>query len=80
MTDKFTVRVVVLALAIAVLGGLAALAYLSFTGTVIPDQLDRLVTFLAGAMTSVLVRTSHDEPVSVTGPEGGPVETVDAGD
>ena len=77
MTDRFTIRVVVFALAFAVLGGLAALAYLSFTGTMIPDQLDRLVTFLAGALTSVLATTRSTgedaQPVTVQNQPSDPI-------
>lgn len=57
MTDRFTVRVVVCVLGIGVIGGLAALAFLASTQTPIPDQLDRLITFLAGGLASVLATT-----------------------
>lgn len=79
--DKFNVRVVVVALAIGVLGGLAALSYLAMTQTAIPDQLDRLITFLAGSLATVLVttRTHNDEPqqVVVNNPPSDPVPVAD---
>lgn len=78
-TDRFNVRVVVVALAIGVLGGLAALSYLAFTGTVIPDQLDRLITFLAGGLTTVLVSTksgSTEDTQPVTVVNEGPAEAI----
>lgn len=76
MTDRFTVRVVVCVLGIGVLGGLAALAWLAFTGTPIPDQLDRLITFLAGGLASVLATTrstSTPEQVVVANEAENPV-------
>lgn len=78
-TDRFNVRVVVVALAIGVLGGLAALSYLAFTGTAIPDQLDRLITFLAGGLTTVLVSTKSspgDETTPVTVVNEGAAEAI----
>lgn len=64
-SDHFAVRVVVVTIAAGALLGLAAVGYLSTTGTAIPDQLDRLVTLFAGALIGVLARTS-----SSTGGEG----------
>lgn len=78
-TDKFNIRVVVVALAVGVLGGLAALSYLAFTSTAIPDQLDRLITFLAGGLTTVLVSTktsTPEEPTSVQVVNQGPSEAL----
>jgi hypothetical protein len=77
LTDRFTVRVVVCVLGIGVLGGLAALAYLAMTQTAIPDQLDRLITFLAGGLASVLATTrssgEEPQPVQVTNTTTDPV-------
>lgn len=57
-SDNFSVRVVVCVLGVGVLIGLVAMAYLSFTGTAIPDPLDRLTTLMAGALIGVLAKTS----------------------
>lgn len=68
MTDRFNVRVVVVALAVCVTTGLAIMGLLSFVEKPIPDQFDRLVTFLAGGLTAVLVSTkggSEDEATEV---------------
>lgn len=77
MTDRFTVRVVVATLAASVLGGLAAMAYLAMTQTPIPDQLDRLVNFLAGGLAGVLVSTRSTgdpaQPVEIVNNEDQPV-------
>lgn len=70
VTDRFTIRTVVVGLVVAVIGGVAAMAYLAFTQTPVPDPFDRLVTFLAGALTSVLVTTSSH------GDEAQPVQIV----
>jgi hypothetical protein len=77
VTDRFTVRVVVLALAICVVIGVGGFLYLSSTQTPIPDQFDRLVTFLAGGLVGMLVRTGTDEPQPVVGEDGGPVEVAE---
>lgn len=66
MTDKFNVRVVVVALAVCVILGLSFMGVLAFVEKSIPDQFDRLVTFLAGGLTAVLVSTkSGDDKQSV---------------
>lgn len=72
-TDPFNVRVVVIALAAAVLVGLAFMGFLAVLEKPIPDPFDRLVTFLAGGLTAVLVSTKVgvEQPQEVTGPEVG---------
>lgn len=71
MTDRFVVRVVVIALAVSVLAGLFGLMYLAITERAIPDQLDRLITFMAGGLVGLLVRTTSDD-----GPDGTPVQVM----
>lgn len=64
-TDRFTIRTVVVALAAVVVGGVACMGYLSMTQTPIPDQFDRLVTYLAGVLSGVLASThskSDEDP------------------
>lgn len=67
MTDRLTVRVVVAALALGVLAGLALIGWLASTQTPIPDALDRLTNLLAGGLIGVLAstRTSVDDPAPV---------------
>ena len=75
-SDRFIPRVVVVTLAVGVIVGLGSMAYLAMTQTAIPDQFDRLVTFLAGALAGILATTrggSEDEPTSVV-VENEPVE------
>lgn len=74
--------IVVVTLAVLVIGGAAAIAFLAFTQTPIPDQLDRLVSTALGALGAILAttRASDDPPTPVVGADGGPVETVDVAD
>lgn len=81
MTDRFTIRAVVLALAVGVIVGLGLMGWLASTQTPIPDSLDRLVFLLAGGLVGVLASTrSSDEVQQVVGPEGGPVPVTDDGE
>lgn len=57
-SDHFAVRVVVVTLAVATLVGLCLTGYLSATEKAIPDQLDRLITLMAGGLLGILSRTS----------------------
>lgn len=81
MTDRFTVRTVVVTLAACVAGGVATMAFLALTQTPVPDQFDRLVTLLAGGLIGMLVSTrstgADGDAMPVVGPTGGPVETVE---
>lgn len=71
--DTFATRVVVLALAFVVVGGLASVVFLASTQTPIPDALDRLVFASLGALSALLAKTA----VSVT-PGPTPVEVTNA--
>jgi hypothetical protein len=64
MTDKTTIRIVVGALALAVLAGLGIMGALALLDHPIPDQLDRLVTVLSGGLIGVLAstRSTLEEP------------------
>lgn len=67
-TDRMTVRTVVFTLAAVVLGGVAAMVFLTATGRLIPDQLDRVVSVSLGAIGGILAKTSSsgdDEPQQV---------------
>jgi hypothetical protein len=57
-SDTFAVRVVVVVLGVGVLLGLGTMAILAVMETPIPDQLDRLVTLMGGALIGVLAKTS----------------------
>lgn len=73
-SDHFSVRVVVVALAVSTLGGLGVIAALAVMEQPIPDQLDRLVTLLAGALIGILARTSSSpERVEVANDPSNPV-------
>jgi hypothetical protein len=72
-TDQFPTRVVVVALALVVVGGLAALVFLASTQTPIPDSLDRLVFAALGAISALLAKTSH-----LSGGDPAQVEVVNA--
>lgn len=70
--DLFPTRVVVIALAVVVVGGLGAIVFLASTQTPIPDALDRLVFASLGALSALLAKTSgliadpvEEDPVDV---------------
>jgi hypothetical protein len=56
--DTFATRVVVIALAIVVVGGLGSIVFLASTQTTIPDALDRLVFSALGAISALLAKTA----------------------
>lgn len=60
MPDLFPTRVVVVALALVVVGGLAAVTYLATTQTPIPDALDRLVFTALGSLGTLLAKTAME--------------------
>lgn len=62
MTDRLTVRMVVAALAIAVITGICFMGYLSVIEKPIPDPLDRTITLLAGGLIAVLSSTRSVPP------------------
>lgn len=66
MTDRFTVRTVVVALAAGLIISVVGMLWLASTQTTIPDQVDRLAFLIGGAISGVLAKTSHDEPVETT--------------
>lgn len=82
MTDRFTVRAVVVFLGLITMLGMAALWNLVAT-TEVRDA--ALLAILAGptgtalgALATLLARTGVDNaPTEVVGPSGGPVETVE---
>ena len=74
--------VVVVTLAVLVVGGAAAIAFLAFTQTPIPDQLDRLVSTALGALGAILATTrggTDATPVIVENQPDNPVP-VEPGD
>lgn len=80
--DTFATRVVVLALAFVVVGGLGAIAFLASTQTPIPDALDRLVFASLGAISALLAKTALSvtpgpTEVEVTNTESSPVPVTD---
>lgn len=80
-SDHFAVRVVVCTLAIATVIGICLTGYLATTGTAIPDQLDRLITLMAGGLLGILSRTSsaggqNEPPQQVQVVNEGPAEAV----
>ena len=80
-SDSFSVKVVVITLAILTLGGAAAISYLSFTGTTIPDQLDRLTAGAVGALVGILASTrTGTTPVTVENRPGDPVPVEETAD
>lgn len=56
-SDGFAVKIVVCTLAVIAVGGFASISYLAFTGTAIPDQLDRLIAGAVGALIGILAAT-----------------------
>lgn len=72
MTDHRIPLIVVVTLSIGVLVGLASMAYMAMTQTAVPDQFDRLVTFLAGGMTGILATTRGNDPQAVVVENKGP--------
>jgi len=84
-SDLFPTRVVVVALALVVVGGLGAIVFLASTQTPIPDALDRLVFSALGAIGALLAKTSGtvaDPPaqVQITNTPADPVPVEAAGD
>ena len=65
MTDGRIPLIVVVTLAVVVVLGEAAMAYLAFTGTAIPDQLDRIATLAIGALAAILATTRGTDPAPV---------------
>lgn len=78
MTDRFPTRVVVVALAIVVVGGLGAVTWLASTQTPIPDALDRLVFTALGSIGALLAKTAGDGQVEITNDPANPVPVEDA--
>jgi hypothetical protein len=77
-SDHFAVRVVTGALAIAALSGIGLMGYMAASEIPIPDQFDRVVTLVVGALIALLSRTSSSsDPQSVVGEDGGPVEVAE---
>lgn len=76
MTDRFIVRAVTLTICLNTSLGVALVGYLASTGTVIPDQLDRLTTLFAGALIGFLVKTGVDRLASDPPPPSTPVHIV----
>lgn len=76
-TDRFTIRTVVVTLAVVVVGGVAAMALLTAVHMAIPDQLDRVINLAAGGLIALLAKTStaSDPPqdVQVVNDSGEPV-------
>lgn len=78
-SDNFAVRVVVCTLSVATVVGIGLIGYLATTGTTIPDQLDRLITLMAGGLLGILSRTSSGTtPVEVQNTAADPVQVEEA--
>jgi hypothetical protein len=82
--DTFATRVVVIALAIIVVGGMGSVVFLASTQTPIPDALDRLVFSALGAISALLAKTAVSTipgptEVQVTNTEADPVPVTDDG-
>lgn len=60
MKDRFPTRIVVIALAVVVVGGLASIVFLASTQTPIPDAMDRLVFTALGSLGTILTRPTDD--------------------
>lgn len=74
MSDAFAVRVVTVTLAVVTLGVLAAVAFLSFTQTAIPDPLTRIGDVSLGALVGILAATrTSAQPVEVVNDPDQPV-------
>lgn len=77
--DAFAVRVVTVTLAVTTLGVLAAVAFLSFTGTAIPDPLTRIGDVSLGALVGILAATrTGTSDVTVVNPPESPVQVEEA--
>lgn len=66
MTDRFTVRAVVLGLAIAVLACIIAAVILALKGIDLPEFLKYVGTTALGAFAGVLSKTNTDVPSTPT--------------
>ena len=78
--DLFPTRVVVVALALVVVGGLGSIVFLASTQTPIPDALDRLIFSALGALGALLAKTSGTvaEKVEVVNGPADPVPVEEA--
>ena len=80
-SDLFPTRVVVVALALVVVGGLGSIVFLASTQTPIPDALDRLVFSALGAIGALLAKTSGmTDQVEITNTPADPVPVEAGGD
>lgn len=82
--DTFATRVVVIALAVVVVGGMGAIVFLASTQTPIPDALDRLVFSALGAIGALLAKTALSATpgpaqVEVTNTDADPVPVTQGG-
>jgi hypothetical protein len=75
--DRFPVRVVVIALGLVLVGSVAAITFLAFTQTPIPDALTQLSIGSLTGTTALLARTqpATTTPVVVTNTPSDPVPT-----
>lgn len=76
MTDHRIPFVVVITLSVGVLIGLGSMAFMAMTQTAIPDQFDRLVTFLAGGLAGILATTRGAEEVQPVQVMNEPADAV----
>ena len=77
MNDQSTVRLVIGLLGLLALATVVGGICLAFTDRGLPGELIAIGSAAAGSIAGILSHTSSD-PQEVVGPEGGPVETVDA--
>lgn len=77
MTDRFTIRAVVMYLGLVVVLSLVGGFVLSFVGKQIPDALIGLGSVALGSLGTLLARTGS-EPQQVTNIPGEAVEVTDA--
>jgi hypothetical protein len=68
--DRFPVRVVVIALGLVLVGSVAAITFLAFTQTPIPDALTQLsIGSLTGTTAPVVVTNTPSDPVPTSATE-----------
>lgn len=60
-TDRFTVRTVVVTLAVVVAGLAAAEVFMALQHITVPQSVDRVLNLALGALTAMLVKTSTSD-------------------
>lgn len=76
LEDRLPVRVVVVALALALLGSITAITFLAIMELAIPDALADIPVFSGGALAGILAKTTPTESVTIEQPDDSPDDSL----